>query len=80
MNADKRKSRRKASAFTLIVAFVCVALMGLALIPLQTVKLNPAHVMPGFTVSFSLPGASAQVLEKCFICSCYLYSLDLFWI
>ena len=64
MNADKRKSRRKASAFTLIVAFVCVALMGLALIPLQTVKLNPAHVMPGFTVSFSLPGASAQVLEK----------------
>ena len=33
----------KASAFTLIVAFVCVALVGLALIPLLPVKLNPSR-------------------------------------
>ena len=35
----------KASAFTLIVAFVCVALVGLALIPLLPVKLNPSRTL-----------------------------------
>lgn len=35
------KKSSKASAFTLIVAFVCVALVGLALVPLLPVKLNP---------------------------------------
>ena len=48
----------KASAFTLIVAFVCVALVGLALIPLLPVKLNPSRTLPGFTVRFSMPGTS----------------------
>ena len=50
----------KASAFTLIVAFVCVALVGLALIPLLPVKLNPSRTLPGFTVRFSMPGTSAR--------------------
>ena len=53
----------KASAFTLIVAFVCVALVGLALIPLLPVKLNPSRTLPGFTVRFSMPGTSARVVE-----------------
>lgn len=52
-----------ASAFTLIVAFVCVALVGLALVPLLPVKLNPSHTLPGFTVRFSMPGTSARVVE-----------------
>ena len=37
------KKSSKASAFTLIVAFVCVALVGLALVPLLPVKLNPSR-------------------------------------
>lgn len=53
----------KASAFTLIVAFVCVALVGLALIPLLPVKLNPSRNLPGFSVSFSMYGSSARVVE-----------------
>ena len=40
MDSEINKSP-KASAFTLIVAFVCVALVGLALVPLLPVKLNP---------------------------------------
>ena len=53
----------KASAFTLILAFVCVALVGLALIPLLPVKLNPSRTLPGFTVRFSMPGTSSRVVE-----------------
>ncbi|MEG1334448.1 MAG: efflux RND transporter permease subunit [Bacteroides sp.] len=53
----------KASSFTLIVAFICVALVGLALIPLLPVKLNPSRTLPGFTVRFGMPGNSARVVE-----------------
>lgn len=61
---EPKSSRKKASAFTLIVGFICVALVGVALIPLLPVKLNPSHALPGFTVSFSMAGVSAQVVEK----------------
>ena len=37
------KKSSKASAFTLIVAFISVALVGLALVPLLPVKLNPSR-------------------------------------
>lgn len=60
---SKIRKRSKASAFTLIVAFVCVSLVGLALIPLLPVKLNPSRTLPGFTVRFSMPGTSARVVE-----------------
>ena len=62
INLEIKKSS-KASAFTLIVAFVCVALVGLALVPLLPVKLNPSRTLPGFTVRFSMPGTSARVVE-----------------
>lgn len=51
------------SPFTLIVAFVCLALVGLALVQLLPVKLNPSRTLPGFTVRFSMPGASSRVVE-----------------
>lgn len=57
------KKSSKASAFTLIVAFISVALVGLALVPLLPVKLNPSRTLPGFTVRFSMPGTSARVVE-----------------
>lgn len=60
---DRKKIRPKASSFTLIVAFICVALVGIALIPLLPVKLNPSRTLPGFTVQFSMPGTSARVVE-----------------
>lgn len=58
-----QNTKRGASAFTLIVAFICVALVGVAFIPLLPVKLNPSHTLPGFTVRFSMPGTSARVVE-----------------
>lgn len=51
------------SPFTLIVAFVCLALVGLALVPMLPVKLNPSRTLPGFTVQFSMPGTSSRVVE-----------------
>lgn len=53
----------KASSFTIIVTFACLVLVGLALIPLLPVKLNPSRSLPGFTVRFSMPGASSRVVE-----------------
>lgn len=51
------------SSFTLIVAFICLALVGIALIPLLPVKLNPSHTLPGFTVNFRMAGSSSRVVE-----------------
>ena len=51
------------SPFTLIVAFVCLSLVGLALVPLLPVKLSPSRTLPGLTVSFSMPGNSSRVIE-----------------
>lgn len=54
---------KRVSSFTVIVAFVCLALVGVALIPLLPVKLNPSRSLPGFTVGFSMPGTSSRVVE-----------------
>ncbi len=51
------------SPFTLIVAFVCLSLIGLALLPLLPVKLSPSRTLPGLTVSFTMPGNSSRVIE-----------------
>ena len=54
---------KSASSFTVIVTFVCLALIGVALIPLLPVKLNPSRSLPGFTVTFRMPGTSSRVVE-----------------
>lgn len=66
MNDIKDKTERRPliwSSFTLIVTFVCLSLVGLALVPLLPVKLSPSRDMPGLSVSFSMPGNSARVVE-----------------
>ena len=54
---------RTFSPFTLIVTFVCLSLVGLALMPLLPVKLSPSRKLPGLTVSFTMPGNSSRVIE-----------------
>ena len=53
----------RTSSFTLIVSFLCAALVGAALLPLLPVRLYPSRVNPSLTVSFSLPNSSARVVE-----------------
>lgn len=53
----------KISAFTLIVAFLCVALAGIAFIPLLPIKLSPSRTLPSLRVSYNMPGNSSRVVE-----------------
>lgn len=53
----------KISSFTLIVAFLCLALAGAALIPLLPVKHYPSKNLPSLSVSFNMGGNSARVVE-----------------
>lgn len=53
----------KISSFTIIVTFLCVALTGLAFIPLLPIKLSPSRTLPRLTVSYNMPGNSARVIE-----------------
>ncbi|MDH6357836.1 efflux RND transporter permease subunit [Parabacteroides sp. PF5-9] len=57
------KSSPKISSFTLIVTFLCVALAGLAFIPLLPIKLSPSRTLPQLTVSYTMPYNSARVIE-----------------
>ncbi|MEA4918092.1 efflux RND transporter permease subunit [Proteiniphilum sp.] len=51
------------SSFTIIVAFVCLAIVGVSLIPLLPVKLSPSRTLPSITVRFNMPQNSARVVE-----------------
>lgn len=57
------KKKRIISSFTVIVSFICVALVGLALAPLLPVKLNPSKQMPSMNITFGMNGNSARVVE-----------------
>ena len=53
----------KISSFTIIVTFLCVALAGIAFIPLLPIKLSPSRTLPQLTISYNMPGNSARVIE-----------------
>ncbi len=55
--------KKSISPFTVIVAFLSIALMGVALIPLLPIKLAPSRTLPSLTVNFSMPGNAARVVE-----------------
>lgn len=58
-----KKEKRKISSFTWIVSFVALALIGIAFLPMLPVKLVPSQSLPSLTVSFSMPGSAARVVE-----------------
>ncbi|MDR0748292.1 MAG: efflux RND transporter permease subunit [Tannerellaceae bacterium] len=51
------------SPFTTIIAFLCVALIGAALIPLLPLKLSPSYTLPRLNINYNMPGNSARVIE-----------------
>ena len=62
-NSFTLPKKNKISSFTIIVAFVCLAIVGIALIPLLPVKLAPSRTLPGITVHFNMPNYGARVVE-----------------
>ncbi len=53
----------KISSFSIIISFLCVALAGLAFIPLLPIKLSPSRTLPQLYISYNMPGNSARVIE-----------------
>lgn len=51
------------SSFTIIITFVCLSLVGLALMPFLPVKLSPSREIPSFYISYAMPGQSAKAVE-----------------
>ena len=59
----KLTSRKGLPAFSVILIFTCLLIIGLFLIPLLPVKLNPTSTSQTIRVSFSMHGQTAQVIE-----------------
>ncbi len=51
------------SNFSIIVLFLCFSLVGIALVPLLPIKLEPSHSMQELSISFSMSESSARVVE-----------------
>jgi multidrug efflux pump subunit AcrB len=51
------------SRFSVILAFVCVALAGIAFIPLLPVKLEPSYTLPRLSIEYNMPNHSSRVIE-----------------
>lgn len=52
------------SPFSVIMAFILMIIMGLAVLPLLNVQLNPSRSLPGLSVAYRWPDASARVIEQ----------------
>ncbi|WP_035455037.1 efflux RND transporter permease subunit [Algoriphagus terrigena] len=50
--------------FRVLIAFVVLAILGFATVPLLSVDLNPREREPVFTISFGIPQSSPEVIEK----------------
>ncbi|ADQ79700.1 acriflavin resistance protein [Paludibacter propionicigenes WB4] len=51
------------SSFSTILVFVCLTIVGMALMPYLPVKLSPSKALPSISISFSLAGQSSKVVE-----------------
>lgn len=52
------------SSFTVIITFVCLGIIGIALIPLLSIQLYPSAEPPALVVTYSWPDVSARVIEE----------------
>lgn len=54
----------RSSAFSVLLLFFGLALIGFSLLPLLEVRLNPTRETPGIVVNYYWPDASARVIEQ----------------
>ena len=52
------------SAFSVIVVFLALMIIGIAFIPLLNISYKPNRTLPQLTISFNWPGASPKVIEE----------------
>jgi multidrug efflux pump subunit AcrB len=58
------KEKPHISSFSVIVIFVCLGIVGIALMPLLSIQLYPSVATPGLSVSYSWPDVSARIMEQ----------------
>ncbi|QZE15654.1 efflux RND transporter permease subunit [Halosquirtibacter laminarini] len=58
------KYRSKLSAFSIILIFSGLIIIGTSLVPLINFQLEPSRSLPSIVISYSWPDASARVIEK----------------
>ena len=58
------KPSKTISPFTVIVAAICLSLIGFAFLPFLPLKLQPSEKMPIISVYFSMYGATSKVVES----------------
>ena len=56
-------THKKISSFSILLIFGCLSLIGVALLPMLTVKLSPSQTLPQLTVGFSMRGGAPRMVE-----------------
>jgi hypothetical protein len=51
------------SSFSILITFILLMIVGLSLLPLLNVQLTPSRSLPGLSVYYSWPDASARVID-----------------
>ena len=59
----KSSQKRNISAFSVILIFTCLLIVGLFFIPMLPVKLSPSKTLPQVTVNFNMWGQSSRIIE-----------------
>lgn len=54
----------KLSSFSVLIVFILLMIVGACLMPLLNIQLTPSRTLPGLTVSYNWPNASARVVEQ----------------
>ena len=54
----------KFPSFSVLIIFILLMIVGISLLPLLNVQLTPSRSLPGLSVSYSWPDASARVIEQ----------------
>jgi multidrug efflux pump subunit AcrB len=62
--SNSQPDRSKFSSFTINILFVMLIIIGISIIPLLPIQLNPTRYLPSMSVSFSWPLSPARVAEQ----------------
>jgi multidrug efflux pump subunit AcrB len=57
-------SKYHPSSFSILTIFILLMIIGASLLPLLNLQLTPSPSLPGISVSYSWPDASAPVVEQ----------------
>ena len=63
-HSNSKPIKKGRSSFSILIIFICLAIIGIALTPLLHIQLNPSQKSGGLRVSYSWYNASPRVIEQ----------------